>query len=171
MNSNFTDKEIICGRGQGVQRLPGNVMFRKIVKAHKQIYARAPDADKQKISKGVVIALRHFGFKFLNFDTSTNEKCVREIGNKKAVEKTSQALREKRKKMGDSSNPFVTSSNTSTATEESCFNHAKQLLQSWHSLSEQQLSDIAVAQFELKELLSPPSFWWRFDRYPSGKND
>jgi len=135
--SNFTNKDIINGRGQGVQRLPGNVMFRKLVNAHKQTYAQAPWKDKEKISKGIVTALRRFGFNFLEFDKKTG--CYRDIEYKKVLYKTSQALREGQAnikrlelaagKMDDSkSSSFVTSTNTST--EVSCVNYSiQQLLQ------------------------------------------
>jgi hypothetical protein len=132
MNSTFTNKNIICGQGKDADLHSGNVMFRKLVGKHKQTYAQAPMADKRKISKGIVIALRHFGFKFSKLDKNTG--CSIEIGNKKAVEKTLQALREKRSNMGDSnSSSYITSSDTSS--EESCFNYSIQLLQ---SLSEEE---------------------------------
>jgi hypothetical protein len=132
MNSNFTDKDIICAQGKFADLHPGNVMFRKLVNAHKQTYAQAPNSDKRKISRGIVAALRRFGFNFLKFDTDTG--CYDDIGDKKAAAKTSQALREKRNNMGDSnSSSYVTSSNTSS--EESCVNLSIQFLQ---SLSEEE---------------------------------
>jgi hypothetical protein len=132
MNSNFTDKDIICAQGKFADLHPGNVMFRKLVNAHKQTYAHAPNSDKRKISRGIVAALRRFGFNFLKFDTDTG--CYDDIGDKKAVAKTSQALREKRNNNGYSnSSSYITSSDTSS--EESCFNYSIQLLQ---SLSEEE---------------------------------
>jgi hypothetical protein len=127
MNSSVTDKDIIGGQGKDADLHPGNVMFRKLVNAHKQTYAQAPNADKRKISKGIVIALRRFGFKFSKLDKKSG--CYDDIGDKKAVEKTSQALREKRSNKSDSnSSSYVTSSNTSS--EESCVNFSIHLLQS-----------------------------------------
>jgi hypothetical protein len=141
MNTNFTNKDIINGRGQGVQRHPGNVMFRKLVNVHKQTYVQAPWKDKEKITKGIVAALRQFGARFLEFHTGAG--CYREIEYKKALYKTSQALREgqadirlelelaaaagKKMMMGDSkSSSDATSMDTST--EESCANFSIQQL-------------------------------------------
>ena len=92
MDSKFTDIDIVSGRGQGIQRLPGNVMFRKLVSAHKRTYAQAPKTHKVKVSKGIVTALRKFGAKFLEFDTKAG--CYYDIGDEKAISKTGQALRE-----------------------------------------------------------------------------
>ncbi|KAL7445617.1 hypothetical protein ACHAXM_009951 [Skeletonema potamos] len=124
----ITDKDIIGGQGKGADLHPGNVMFRKLVNAHKETYARAPNSDKQKISRGIVAALRRCGFNFLKFDADTG--CFDDIGDKKAAAKTSQALREKRNNKGDSnfSSSCITSSNTSS--EESCVNFSIGLLQS-----------------------------------------
>ena len=86
-----TNIDVINGKGQGVQRHPGNVVYRKFVSAHKKTYAQAPKADKKKISKGVVTALRRFGAKFLEYDISTG--CYHDIGDQRAVDKTIPALR------------------------------------------------------------------------------
>jgi hypothetical protein len=148
--SNFTDKDIINGRGQGIQRLPGNVMFRNLVNAHKQTYAQAPMAEKQNISKGIVIALRHFGFKFLKLNTKTHR--YDDIGDTKAVEKTSQALREGqpdiRRELAAEMND--SNSSTNTSSKESCINFSKYLLQ---SLSEEDAPD---SQQETQETLDIP---------------
>jgi len=85
MNASFTDKDIIGGQGKDADLHPGNVMFRKLVNAHKQTYAQAPTADKRKLSKSIVAALRRFGFNFLKLDTDTGG--YDDIGDKKAVEK------------------------------------------------------------------------------------
>jgi len=118
-------------------------MFRKLVNVHKQTYVQAPWKDKEKITKGIVAALRQFGARFLEFDTGAG--CYREIEYKKALYKTSQALREgqadirlelelaaaaaagKKMMMGDSkSSSDATSMDTST--EESCANFSIQQL-------------------------------------------
>jgi len=138
MNSNFTNSDIINGRGQGRQRHPGNVMFRKLVNAHKQIYARAPIQDKQNISRGIVTALRQFGARFLEFDAKTG--CYLEIGDM-AVAKTSQALRVGQKNIkqelasGKMDDSYSSMSSTNTSSEESCVNYSILLLQ---SLSEEE---------------------------------
>ncbi|KAL3811799.1 hypothetical protein ACHAXA_000920 [Cyclostephanos tholiformis] len=87
-----TDLDVLNGRGQGVQRHLGNVNYRKLVHVNKVLYAKCPRADKMKISKGIVDAVRHMGGRFLELDERSG--IYNDIGEKKAVEKTSQALRE-----------------------------------------------------------------------------
>mmetsp|Transcript_1690 Transcript_1690/g.4072 ORF Transcript_1690/g.4072 Transcript_1690/m.4072 type:complete len:489 (+) Transcript_1690:143-1609(+) len=90
-----TDRDVINGKGQGVQRLKGNADYRKAVKAHKVLYAMCAK-NKVKIAKGIVKALHNRGGRFLKLDERTG--VYSELGNagkQGAVEKTSQALREK----------------------------------------------------------------------------
>jgi len=56
------------------------------------LYAKCPKQDKMKISKGIVAAVRARGGRFLEFDEST--EIYTDIGDKRATDKTSQALRE-----------------------------------------------------------------------------
>ncbi|KAL7542558.1 hypothetical protein ACHAXR_011887 [Thalassiosira sp. AJA248-18] len=87
-----TLRDVLNGRGQGVQRHPGNVKYRTLVFVNKGLYAKCPRADKMKISKGIVAAVRELGGRFLELDERSG--IYRDIGDKKATEKTSQALRE-----------------------------------------------------------------------------
>ncbi|KAK1741594.1 hypothetical protein QTG54_008072 [Skeletonema marinoi] len=88
----YTMKDVLNGRGQGVQRHPGNVKYRTLVFVNKTLYAKCPRNDKIKISRGIVAAVRQTGGRFLDLDERTN--IYTDIGDKKATEKTSQALRE-----------------------------------------------------------------------------
>lgn len=87
-----TMRDVLNGRGQGVQRHPGNVKYRTLVFVNKIIYAKCPRTDKMKISKGIVAAVRELGGRFLELEERSG--IYRDIGDKKATEKTSQALRE-----------------------------------------------------------------------------
>jgi len=87
-----TDLDVINGRGQGIQRHPGNMKYRTLVYLNKGLYAKCPRPDKSKISKGIVAAIRQVGGRFLEFDEASG--VYNDIGDKKAYEKTSQALRE-----------------------------------------------------------------------------
>lgn len=90
-----TDRDVINGKGQGVQRLKGNADYRKAVKAHKVLYAMCAK-NKVKIAKGIVKALHTRGGRFLKLDERTGVYSELENSGKQgAVEKTSQALREK----------------------------------------------------------------------------
>ncbi len=140
MDSNFSNIDVVSGRGQGIQRLPGNVMFRRLVSAHKRTYAQAPKSHKVKVSQGIVTALRRFGAKFLEFDT--NARCYSDIGDEKAVVKTGQALREgqvqiKRELAAEAEKgvskrvSFISTSTHSVSLEECYANHSIQILQSF----------------------------------------
>jgi hypothetical protein len=87
-----TPNDVINGRGQGVQRHPGNEKYRELVSRNKGLYATCPRSDKAKISRAIVAAVRQFGGGFLELDERSGEYF--DIGEKKAVAKTSQALRE-----------------------------------------------------------------------------
>ncbi|KAL3793515.1 hypothetical protein HJC23_007255 [Cyclotella cryptica] len=87
-----TYRDVINGRGQGMLRHPGNVKYRKLVTANKELYARCPNGEKIEISKGIVAAIRNFQGRFL--DIEKEEGKYFDIGDQKAIAKTSQALRE-----------------------------------------------------------------------------
>ena len=170
MQNNFTDLDVVNGRGQGIQRLPGNVMFRKLVSAHKRTYALAPKTHKVTVSKGIVTALRQVGTKFLEFDLKTG--CYRDIGDEKAVSKTGQALREGQTKIKQElaaeaekgvsrRSSFNASGNISL--EESYKNHSIQIMESlrMEDLEASPIIDVPTRQtqsdaaLENKSLQSP----------------
>lgn len=73
----------------------GNKRFRDIVALHRPDYVRAPKIQKPSVARVIVRAIRHGDpvGRFLKKDEKTG-KWV-DVGDKKAAEKTSQALREK----------------------------------------------------------------------------
>ncbi|KAL7529676.1 hypothetical protein ACHAWF_007127 [Thalassiosira exigua] len=84
-----TLRDVLNGRGMGVQHHPGNEKYRALVLS---TYAKCPSTDKMKISKGNVASVRELGGRFLQWNKCT--KTYNDIGDQKAFEKTSQALRE-----------------------------------------------------------------------------
>ncbi|KAL3817067.1 hypothetical protein ACHAXA_000117 [Cyclostephanos tholiformis] len=84
--------DVVCGFGQGIQRLSGNKTYRELVSANKRIYARCHKSDKGKVTKGIVDAIREVGGRFLEYNDQT--RTYHDIGDKRARKKTSQALRE-----------------------------------------------------------------------------
>jgi hypothetical protein len=107
----ITENDIICGRGGVALRHPGNLAYRKIVGLNKGLYATCLKAEKLKISKSIVAAIREIDGRFLEREdgktsSSLDEKDERgnpvtwkDIGDKRAIEKTSQALREGQPKL------------------------------------------------------------------------
>lgn len=73
----------------------GNKRFRDIVALHRPDYVRAPKVQKPSVARVIVRAIRNGDppGRFLRKDEKTG--CWVDIGDKKATEKTSQALREK----------------------------------------------------------------------------
>ncbi|KAK1734650.1 hypothetical protein QTG54_014523 [Skeletonema marinoi] len=101
----ITENDIICGRGGVALKHPGNLAYRKIVGLNKGIYATCLKVEKLKISKSIVAAIREIEGRFLERedgkptsslderDENGNPVTWKDIGDKRAIEKTSQALR------------------------------------------------------------------------------
>ncbi|KAL3802031.1 hypothetical protein ACHAWO_008444 [Cyclotella atomus] len=89
--SDVTCKDVVMGRGSGTQNHCGNVTYRKLVYLNKELYATSSKFDKLKISKAIVAAIRNFGGRFLQAEGESGNF---DIGDKRAWDKTSQALRE-----------------------------------------------------------------------------
>eukprot|EP00804_Cyclotella_cryptica_P012576 CCRYP_014741-RA/>CCRYP_014741-RA protein AED:0.05 eAED:0.05 QI:417/1/1/1/0.5/0.33/3/852/600 len=87
----ITCNDVVMGRGSGTQNHCGNVTYRKLVYLNKELYATSSKFDKLKISKAIVAAIRKFGGRFLQSEGDTGHF---DIGDKRAWDKTSQALRE-----------------------------------------------------------------------------
>jgi hypothetical protein len=90
-----TDYDILCGRGGLTNHHKGNKRFRDIVALHRPDYVRAPKIQKPSVARVIVRAIRNGDppGRFLTKDEKTGKWI--DIGDKKAAEKTSQALREK----------------------------------------------------------------------------
>jgi len=87
--------DCLCGRGGGTNHHPGNKKYRKLVDCKKAVYLASARNDKPNVSLGVVHIWRAMNppGRFLEQDKET--KLWNDIGDEKAREKTSQALREK----------------------------------------------------------------------------
>lgn len=94
-NIMVTDHDILCGRGGLTNHHKGNKRFRDIVALHRPDYVRAPKIQKPSVARVIVRAIRNGDppGRFLKKDATTGKWF--DIGDKKAAEKTSQALREK----------------------------------------------------------------------------
>ena len=90
------DTDVLCGRGGAALRHPGNQTYRSLVQLNKGLYISCLKMEKLKISKSIVAAIREQKGRFLEKD---NNGTWYDIGDKKATEKTSQALREGQPKL------------------------------------------------------------------------
>jgi len=86
--------DVLSGRGNFVNHHSGNEQFRKLVKHHKEAYVACPKAQKAIYSKIIYDEIRSMNppGRFLKQDSST--KLWNDIGEKKALDKIRQALRE-----------------------------------------------------------------------------
>ncbi|CAB9514504.1 Transcriptional regulator [Seminavis robusta] len=96
-----TDWDILCGRGGLTNHHRGNKRFRDIVALHRPDYIRAPKVQKPSVARVIVRAIRNGDppGRFLKKDEKTGKWY--DVGDKKAAEKTSQALREKGSDKGE----------------------------------------------------------------------
>lgn len=91
------DADVLCGRGGAALRHPGNQTYRRLVHLNKGLYITCLKAEKLKISRSIVTAIREQDGRFL--ERNTKKGTWYDIGDKKAIEKTSQALREGQPKL------------------------------------------------------------------------
>jgi len=91
------DTDVLCGRDAYVQRHIGNLNYRKLVNSNKEAYIACQKTDKLKISRSIVAAIRGQQGRFL--EKNKVDGTWYDIGDKKAIEKTSQALREGQPKL------------------------------------------------------------------------
>merc|ERR1740130_1607848 len=87
--------DVLCGRGGETNHHPGNVRYRSLVKAYQKLYLLAKRRDKPKIAQCIVVSVRGVNGRFLKRTKNANKGSAWvDVGNVKAREKTSQALRE-----------------------------------------------------------------------------
>uniref|UniRef100_A0A7S2A7E7 DUF6824 domain-containing protein n=1 Tax=Trieres chinensis TaxID=1514140 RepID=A0A7S2A7E7_TRICV len=91
-NPQFSDQDVLCGRGGATNNHPGNRYFRKLVQESREEYFLAKKTIKGQISLRIVATICAQGGRFLKKNKCNGEWC--DIGEKQATAKTSQALRE-----------------------------------------------------------------------------
>jgi len=85
------DADVLCGRGGKVNKHPGNIVYRKVVDYNKSHYQSVHKKHRILVSKSIVQAILNHGGRFMG-QKGNNEWIP--INFKRAVQKTSQALRE-----------------------------------------------------------------------------
>lgn len=91
------ETDVLCGRGGAALRHPGNQTYRRLVNLNKGLYITCLKTEKLKISRSIVAAIREQDGRFL--EREAKKQTWYDIGDKKAIEKTSQALREGQPKL------------------------------------------------------------------------
>jgi len=89
------DNDVLLGRGNYVNGHPGNRRFRVYVQMQRELYFATPKSDKPLFAKMIVGTIRNLvpPGRFLKKDRAT--KLWSDVGDRKAWDKTRQALREK----------------------------------------------------------------------------
>mmetsp|Transcript_33376 Transcript_33376/g.70212 ORF Transcript_33376/g.70212 Transcript_33376/m.70212 type:complete len:994 (+) Transcript_33376:210-3191(+) len=92
------NNDVLCGRGGTINAHPGNEQYRKFVDRKKRVYLTARfKREKRLIAQSIVDEIRNLNppGRFLSKDTSALARGIwRDVGDEKARDKTSQALRE-----------------------------------------------------------------------------
>lgn len=91
----ISQNDVLCGRGGLTNHHPGNVFFRRLVRLKQELYLLASKREKAGVAKEIVGIIRLLDppGRFLKKDPTDPAVWI-EIGDRKAREKTSQALRE-----------------------------------------------------------------------------
>jgi hypothetical protein len=84
-------KDVLAGRGGGINQHLGNRIYRRIVEHNKPIYRQVPKRQRQLVSQSIVQVILEHGGRFLE---KNHHSTWTDIGFQRAVQKTSQALRE-----------------------------------------------------------------------------
>jgi hypothetical protein len=90
-----TENDVLCGRGGSINSHPGNERFRTLVEKRKRVYLTARfKREKRLIANSIVSEIRSLKppGRFLSRDPKSGQWT--DIGDEKARDKTSQALRE-----------------------------------------------------------------------------
>lgn len=87
-----TANDVLCGRGGGTNAHVGNKRFRALVAQFQQTYLAAKRKEKAAIARQIVKIIENNGGRFLQKNSATGLWEL--VTDKKATEKTSQALRE-----------------------------------------------------------------------------
>ena len=86
--------DILCGRGKFTQIWHGNIFYRNLIHSNKLEYVIANELEKRNIADSIIITIRKLNppGRFLKLDEEKNE--YYDIGDKKAIHKIKQCLRE-----------------------------------------------------------------------------
>lgn len=103
---------VLCGRGGGINKHVGNMIYRRIVEYNKAIYRQVPKRQRMLVSQSIVETILKEGGRFLQDQQQKGapknsggaSSVWIEISSRRAVQKTSQALRERSDSFIDDTN-------------------------------------------------------------------
>ena len=86
--------DVLCGRGGVTNNHVGNKRFRSLVATYQPVYLTCRKIEKSIVAKNIVDIVHQYGGRFLKKQGTRRNFFWMEADMKKAIEKTSQALRE-----------------------------------------------------------------------------
>ena len=93
-NKEINPNDVLCGRGGLTNSHVGNQSFRCVVAEYQLEYLTARKSEKKGIAQKIVARIKENGGQFLQRSSANNSDAWSISSDKRAVEKTSQALRE-----------------------------------------------------------------------------
>jgi len=112
-----SETDILCGRGGASIHHPGNIWYRNLLRFARDWYRLCPKHTKLLMSKTIANAIQKQGRRFLIRLESNG--IWYPASNKKAIQKTSQALRERERDQDDSESRFIAIKGTTELSAES----------------------------------------------------
>jgi hypothetical protein len=88
--TNPEKSDVLCGRGGQINKHKGNIVYRRVVEFNKAVYKQVPKQQRCLVSQSIVQTVVNHGGRFLQQE----QDVWKEIPFRRAVQKTSQALRE-----------------------------------------------------------------------------
>eukprot|EP00547_Thalassionema_nitzschioides_P005915 CAMPEP_0194201464 /NCGR_PEP_ID=MMETSP0156-20130528/1726_1 /TAXON_ID=33649 /ORGANISM="Thalassionema nitzschioides, Strain L26-B" /LENGTH=341 /DNA_ID=CAMNT_0038926655 /DNA_START=122 /DNA_END=1147 /DNA_ORIENTATION=- len=89
--------DVLCGRGAAVNKHPGNVVFREIVKCNKALFHACPKEEKYFVAESIMAALQSQkpAVRFLEQNNNGVDLIWTAVSREKTIRKVFQALRER----------------------------------------------------------------------------
>ncbi len=94
-----TDHDVLCGRGKGIRKHPGNDLYTRLLRENYPEYKSAPKGSKLLLVKKIVSLVREQKGRFLERRKIGNGWVYSDIGDERAINKTAQAFRDIRPTM------------------------------------------------------------------------
>jgi len=146
--------DVLSGRGNSINFHPGNAHFRSLVKKYRMEYVACPKPMKGEFSKVIVNLIHKLDppGKFLKQDAKT--KLWFDIGYKKSLDKTRQALREGAPEIGKKLAVVMPPPPSVPPTGERFVHHTEAMppppsVQSFHNISSQTEQQVSNKDMEL----------------------
>jgi len=89
-----TDADVLCGRGKGIRKHPGNEFYNRLLRENYDEYKSAPKGTKVSIVKKILTLVKDQQGRFLERNQKAGRYVYTDIGDERALNKTAQAFRD-----------------------------------------------------------------------------